>query len=81
MSDDDKLILSEEEAAKAQQLADAIGLGTTWKWDAVRDGIDFHTEIHLKMFIGFDSIDEALTMSKKLRDVTREQLRYRIEEG
>lgn len=68
--DDDRLILSDAEAAKAQALADYIGLHTTWKWDAVHDGIEFHTEIHAKTFVACEHLDLAIEEAEHLRKQT-----------
>lgn len=72
--DDDKLILSEEEAAKAQAIATYIGLHTTWKWDVHRDGIVFHTQVHAKTFVSLENLDLALEEGEHLRKQTAVKL-------
>jgi hypothetical protein len=71
---DDKLILSEEEATKAQALATYIGLHTTWKWDIQRDGIVLDTEIHARTFVAFEYLDQALENGEELRKQTAVKL-------
>lgn len=72
--DDEKLFLTEEEAAKAQALATYIGLHTTWKWDVQRDGIAFDTEIHARTFVALEHLDEALEQGEHLRKQTAVKL-------
>jgi hypothetical protein len=70
--------MDEEEIAKAQALADHMGMHTTWAWDIQRDGIVLNTEIHAKTFVAFENLDLAAENAEEIRKKTETKLHQLI---
>ena len=69
--------LTDEQNVKVESLSQMIGLGVIASWDELTGGVVFHVQIHSKIYISRDQIEDAYDLVS-VGEVLSEKIRHEI---